>query len=401
MRSRLGDILLSVLAVAGAICLILVVVGLTMNVSIMMFRTGSMDPTIPAGSIALVREIPAAEMSEGDIVTVDRGDDLLPVTHRVTEITDLDPQSDAVTFVMRGDANNVDDPEPYTAQTVRRVFFSIPGVAPVIQWFQNPLVLGGLTLAASALVVWAFWPRKDEETSAPKRGVHSAQALVLPLALVVAAPLLTSPEESDVSGEYLRMRSFGDVERMTNLAPGDSATWAVDIWADTPEPDVIDLHLSATGQLAEQPDALTTVVTLCSPHPTATGDCAEDAQRWEINTPQLADSNVAQPIGTMSTEEPRRVLITATLSDSPGASIQETTAKFRVTAAGSGEELSMTPDNSESSPTTDDADTGLASTGFTGALWSIAIAVVLIIAGLAITTARGHSLRRKSGRGPS
>ena len=164
------------------------------------------------------------------------------------------------------------------------------------------------------------------------------------------------------------MRSFGDVERMTNLAPGDSATWTVDIWADAPEPGVIDLQLSATGQLAEQSDALTTVVSLCSPHPTDTDACAKDAQRWEIDTPHLADSDAAHPIGTMSTEESRRVLVTATLSDSPGASVQETTAKFRVTAVGSGEELSMTPDNGESSPATGDADTGLASTGFTGAL---------------------------------
>lgn len=400
LRSRLGDILLSVLAVAGAICFILVVVGLTMNVSIMMFRTGSMDPTIPAGSIALVREIPAVEMSEGDVVTVDRGEDLLPVTHRVTEITDIDQQSDAVTFVMRGDANDVDDPEPYTAQTVRRVFLSIPGVAPVIQWFQNPLALGGLTLAASALVVWAFWPRKDEGTSAPKPGAHSAPALVLPLALVVAAPLLTAPKESDISSEYLRMRSFGDVERMANLAPGDSATWTVDIWADAPEPGVIDLELSVIGQLFEQSDALTTMVTLCSPHPTDTGDCAEDAQRWEIDTPHLAANDAAQPIGTMSTEESRRVLVTATLSDSAGASVQDTTAKFRVTAVGSGEELSMTPDNGESSPATNDADSGLASTGFTGALWIIAIAVMLIIAGLVITTAPARKSRRESGRDP-
>src|SRR5690625_3648032 len=138
MRARLGDLILSLLAIAGGICILLVVVGLTMNISIMMFRTGSMEPTIPAGSIALVREIPATEMNEGDVVTVDRGNDLLPVTHRVTEITDVDESTGAVTFVMRGDANDTDDPEPYTTETDRRACFSIPGAPPVIQRFQRP-----------------------------------------------------------------------------------------------------------------------------------------------------------------------------------------------------------------------------------------------------------------------
>ncbi|GAA4476525.1 hypothetical protein GCM10023190_14200 [Enteractinococcus fodinae] len=157
--TRLGDILLGLLSVGGAISIILVILGFSMNISIMMFRTGSMHPTISAGDIALVKEIPATEMQEGDIITVDRGAGLLPVTHRVTEISEVDEGSGAVTFVMRGDANDFDDQDPYTATTVQRTFFSIPGVAPVIQQLQNPLVLGGLTLGASALVIWAFWPR--------------------------------------------------------------------------------------------------------------------------------------------------------------------------------------------------------------------------------------------------
>ena len=64
---------------------------------------------------------------------------------------------------MKGDANEAKDPEPYTADTVRRVMFSIPGVAPTIQQFRDPFVLGGITIAASLLVVWAFWPRREED----------------------------------------------------------------------------------------------------------------------------------------------------------------------------------------------------------------------------------------------
>ena len=113
LSSTIGNVVLWLLAAAGAICIILVVVGLWLNISIMMFRTGSMEPTIETGSVALVREIPAVEITEGDVVTVDRGEELLPVTHRVTEITDVNETTGEVTFVCAG--------MPMTSTTPNRI----------------------------------------------------------------------------------------------------------------------------------------------------------------------------------------------------------------------------------------------------------------------------------------
>ena len=123
-----------------------------------------MSPTIPAGSVALVREVPAVEIEAGDVVTVDR-DPELPVTHRVLEIQRVDGEQ--VTFTMQGDDNAEPDPFPYVETTVREVLWSAPGLANVIVQFQNPFVLGGITLGATALVTWAFWPRRriDEEST--------------------------------------------------------------------------------------------------------------------------------------------------------------------------------------------------------------------------------------------
>ncbi|MBB1020443.1 S26 family signal peptidase [Dietzia sp. E1] len=160
---RLGDIGLTVLAALGAVSIAFVVLAVVFDIGILMFRTGSMGPTIPAGSVAIARQIPAAEMSPGDIVTVERGEGELPVTHRVVRIIDSDPVTGAVAFDMRGDANDSDDPGPYAASTVKLVLFSVPGGAPVIQQFSNPVVLAGLTVAASLLVGWSVWTRGDEE----------------------------------------------------------------------------------------------------------------------------------------------------------------------------------------------------------------------------------------------
>ena len=154
------DALLWVLAIAGAVCIALVILAYTMGITLMMFSTGSMSPTIPAGSVAVVQETPAAAIEIGDVVTVDRGD-LLPVTHRVTSIEPGSTDDERV-ITMKGDANEQEDPHPYTVETVRTVLFSIPGLANVIVWFGDPMVLGGITIAAALLVGWAFWPRADK-----------------------------------------------------------------------------------------------------------------------------------------------------------------------------------------------------------------------------------------------
>lgn len=171
----LGDLLLTVMAACGLLTLLLTVLGALFGVSLLMFRTGSMGPTIPAGAVAIAREIPASAVGVGDVVTVDRGENLLPVTHRVVEISSSDPATGEATFVLRGDANAATDPAPYTVAEVQLVMFTVPGGARAVQLLGHPLVLAGLTAAATALVVWAFWEHDDEDTA-------SAQSVVLQIA---------------------------------------------------------------------------------------------------------------------------------------------------------------------------------------------------------------------------
>src|SRR5580692_2688514 len=81
----LGDVMLWVASIAGAICIIVVILAFGFHISLIMFKTGSMSPTIPTGSLAVVHQIPASDIHVGDVVTVDRPG-LLPVTHRVTSV---------------------------------------------------------------------------------------------------------------------------------------------------------------------------------------------------------------------------------------------------------------------------------------------------------------------------
>lgn len=82
---RVGDALLTLAAIGGLACIVLVLLALFFHITLIMFKTGSMGPTIPAGSLAIVREIPASEIRVGDVVTVDRSQ-ALSITHRVVSI---------------------------------------------------------------------------------------------------------------------------------------------------------------------------------------------------------------------------------------------------------------------------------------------------------------------------
>jgi signal peptidase len=161
LGQAMADVLLWIAAAAGVVCIVLVILAYTANITLIMFRTGSMSPTIPTGSVAVVQQVPASAIEVGDVVTVDREDDL-PVSHRVMSVVAGASDAERV-ITMRGDANDSDDPYPYAVTSARIVLFSIPGIATVIVAMGNPYVLGGITVAAALLVVWAFWPRESRK----------------------------------------------------------------------------------------------------------------------------------------------------------------------------------------------------------------------------------------------
>ncbi|WP_157535787.1 S26 family signal peptidase [Microbacterium sp. Root166] len=272
----LGDGALTVAAVLGAVCIALVIVAAIFDVRIILFSTGSMSPTIPAGSAAIVRHIPADEIAVGDVVTVDRPGKL-PITHRVTSVAEVpDASAEMRRITMRGDANAVDDPLPYDVERVRLVVGSVPGIAPVIASMGNPWVLGTITVCATVLVVWVFWPRRDRRTrerepvpesepesaDAPGKtaGVVTAMALLLAVGSIVAAPhqAHAASGERIIQGEVIRLISI-EQPQMRDLLPGGSAAWEVGVSADAPTPGTITVLLSSLGdpELALQYEVLT------------------------------------------------------------------------------------------------------------------------------------------------
>lgn len=246
------EVAMTVLALGGIACIILVVLAFTGGFSLIMFKTGSMEPTIPAGSVALVQEIPASDVNVRDVVTVDRHD-ALPITHRVTSITDAS-SADQRTITMRGDANSADDPLPYTISDVRIVRGSVPHLANVIIWFGNPLVLGGITIGAAVLVTWAFWPRQPRSVPAapadePRtRRERRAAGLVLVGVLLGVGATTSAPQPAEASTDILTIRSDLEPDAEYTLDAAEPLFWHVDIDASAaPADGSLRVEISGAG----------------------------------------------------------------------------------------------------------------------------------------------------------
>lgn len=141
----------------------------TTGATLVIFRTGSMSPTMPQGALAISVPVDASEIELGDVVTVDRtSEGRPPITHRVIEIRPSD-QPDSVEILMQGDANQSPDRETYVVSEVHRIVASAPNLGTALMVVQSPIGMGVLTLAAGLLTVWAFWPAsgpKSKETPA-------------------------------------------------------------------------------------------------------------------------------------------------------------------------------------------------------------------------------------------
>lgn len=272
------DILLAVAAFGGAVCLVFALLAFTGGYSLMMFKTGSMAPAIPAGSVALVQRIPASEIAVGDVVTVDRAG-TLPITHRVTSV-DEGATADERVITMRGDANAVDDPAPYTLDEARIVRAAVPSLAPVIALLGDPWVLGSLTLATAFLVGWAFWPRRrSEQAEAPPlepsghadapdagdppgegdpsgdsrsdgraaRGVRALTALFVLAVCASTAALAPAPASAATGSGFLTVRSDLAGAGVQALDPVAPLRWHLDVDASAAPPDG-DLAIAITAE---------------------------------------------------------------------------------------------------------------------------------------------------------
>lgn len=196
---RTREVLLTLGAVLGALCLLLGGVAVAAGVDVLVFRSGSMSPTIETGDLALTRTVRASELRPGDVVSVvdSHGN---RVTHRVV---DLARQGDDRQLTLRGDANQSADREVYTVSEAQRVAVVVPKAGYLLAWSTGPaglVLLGGYGAFLISVLVRGKGrgdgdPPPPRRRAAPRRRASRKAAPAL-LALVVGAAVATAPSHA-------------------------------------------------------------------------------------------------------------------------------------------------------------------------------------------------------------
>ncbi|MFJ6652406.1 signal peptidase I [Microbacterium sp. NPDC091313] len=157
---RLKDAVLITLSVIGIMSVAWLLAAWAWGLTIIVFVTGSMAPTMPTGTAAVVQEVEATQLQIGDVVTVPKPDSAIPVTHRIVEIAEVPGQSSTRELSLKGDANDTVDPITYTVTDAQRVLVAVPNAGWLVVLSKNPLSGIALTLAVAGAIAWALWPTK-------------------------------------------------------------------------------------------------------------------------------------------------------------------------------------------------------------------------------------------------
>lgn len=151
-RPRWRELALTLGAVLGVVCIVLSLASTVLGIHVLVFRSGSMTPTIDAGGAALARSVPADDLRVGQIVSVldAKG---VRITHRIVRIDHIDGQTE---LVLKGDANQQPDAQPYPVSSADRVFWHANRLGFVVNALGSRGALVAGALLAAALVYLGF-----------------------------------------------------------------------------------------------------------------------------------------------------------------------------------------------------------------------------------------------------
>lgn len=96
--------------------------------------TGSMEPTMPPGSLLITKHEPAGSYKVGDVITFKTGNSV--TSHRIVAI-----EENGKAYQTKGDANLVSDPVYRPASSVvGKVVFHVPYVGSVLKFIKEHLI---------------------------------------------------------------------------------------------------------------------------------------------------------------------------------------------------------------------------------------------------------------------
>ena len=205
-------------AVFGGICIAAAVAAAVFGVRPLIVESGSMSPSIGAGAVALARSVDSADLTVGDVVSI-QAPNGSRVMHRVVTIARDGGDTE---LTLRGDANEQPDDETYvvaSGDTAERVFFSVPVLGYAIVWLGTPpgiLFVGAL----GSVALFSLW---RPGTGASRSSVVGLAALTVAVAGCGGLTRGTTAYFSDTA-----TLASGAIEA-GELAPPDSASCSADL----------------------------------------------------------------------------------------------------------------------------------------------------------------------------
>lgn len=115
--------------------------------------SGSMEPRLPVGSVAITERVRTTSLEVGDVITFREPDDPSHlVTHRIVSITEKDGR---LRYETQGDANDAKDPWIVTlrGRNSYRVLADVPWAGYVVTTVRAPSVRPWLLLGAGLVLV--------------------------------------------------------------------------------------------------------------------------------------------------------------------------------------------------------------------------------------------------------
>jgi signal peptidase len=141
--------------------------------------SGSMEPTMPVGSLAVVRPVETDEVQIGDVITyLPNPEDPTAITHRVIAIDNN--QDGTRTFTTQGDANDSPDDPVQDFQVRGEVWYTIPWLGYVntaVNGEERTIavyVVAGVFFLWAGTLWWRAWRRRralhEDDLAGPGAG---------------------------------------------------------------------------------------------------------------------------------------------------------------------------------------------------------------------------------------
>lgn len=162
--------------VAAAVLLAMLLVGARL-VGLRTFTvlSGSMEPTYHTGSLIYVKNVDAAKLSEGTVITF-MLDENTVATHRIVGVVPDEDEPGVVRYRTKGDANNVEDGGlVHYKNIIGTPVFSIPKLGYLANYIQHPPGTYVAVSAGAAVLLLMFLPeligmmRGDGEEDKPPK----------------------------------------------------------------------------------------------------------------------------------------------------------------------------------------------------------------------------------------